>query len=163
MGLVDLLFGSKPKVFPVLRANSLVLLFVAVVLTFLQSCATQEASLEQRAKTWVELLGSIHAISKEQAIQRISDFIEPSAATQIRAEEYYADWMNTNRHWQTVAASVDEVTVNSTDGVGKVRITAVAVNTEDGKKKTVSQDTKWKLVNKKWYRTIVRAQITDNK
>lgn len=58
MGLVDLLFGSKPKVFPVLRANSLVLLFVAVVLTFLQSCATQEASLEQRAKTWVELLGS---------------------------------------------------------------------------------------------------------
>ena len=145
------------------RSNSLVLLFVAVVLTFLQSCATQEASLEQRAKTWVELLGSIHAISKEQAIQRISDFIEPSAATQIRAEEYYADWMNTNRHWQTVAASVDEVTVNSTDGVGKVRITAVAVNTEDGKKKTVSQDTKWKLVNKKWYRTIVRAQITDNK
>ena len=112
----------------------LVMVAVVIGLSLAQGCANQEEALARRATAWAELLMRIDSLSKDQAVRDLAEFLEPSAGTSARAEEYYTMWTRGETLNKTVAFSVDEVKVGDADGIGNVRYTSI-VSLPDGTKK----------------------------
>ncbi|MBI2380750.1 MAG: hypothetical protein HYV16_08345 [Gammaproteobacteria bacterium] len=136
-----------------------VVLAVTLLLT-LQGCSRPEETLRQRAMEWGELLSRLDVLSRKDAIEKIVDYLEPSAGREARAAEYYRMWTK-EREAPTVAFSVDEVLLNKQQKAGTVRYTSV-LRLEDGARKTTSQETHWRRVDGQWYRVIVAAKIQVN-
>ena len=127
---------------------------------------TQEQALAQRATQWSDLLYSVRTLSREQALQQIESFLEPSAARPTRAGEFYEAWAQDKDH-KLVAVSVDDVEIDSSGLRATVRLTAVVewiaedyyYGMKPGDRMTQTQILKWRSVDNVWYRTMEPAEV----
>jgi len=143
-----------------------VIIFTPIRLPFLESPNLEE-SLRERATEWSNLLTSLRTLdlNEEQAISKIEEFLEPSAARTAKAEEFYMSWAEESL-WNEVACSVDDVSIDDTKVHGTVRLSVVfewtgpeTIDLQTGDTITATQFINWKLVDKVWYRTMEAADI----
>jgi len=148
------------------RAIILGILVIVVGTGTLVACGKNpQESLRERATEWSTLIGSLPTGDEQEDVKHIESFLEPSAARNDRAKEFYIDWTEESP-WKVVVCSVDDVSIDPTKVYGTVRITVVAewtgsemLGVETGDRVTQTQVTKWKLVDKVWYRTMEVAEI----
>lgn len=104
---------------------------VVVLLSLtVQGCGKKpDQSLRERAEAWTTLLTNISG-KDERDISKIEEFIEPSAAKRVKAEEYY-NRISSRTHGAKVTTSVDDVAVDANGTSGRVRfVSVIEVGTE---------------------------------
>jgi hypothetical protein len=125
-----------------------------------------QESLRQRASEWAAMLTSLPTSNKEQDLKQIESFIEPSSVRSERAREYYEMWTSEVQLWKAVLFSIDDVAISPDGKYGTVRVSQVVewigeevLGIKAGERKTITQITNWKLIDKTWYRTIEAVEI----
>ena len=126
------------------------------LLVVIQGCSRPEEALRQRATEWGELITRLKVLSLEDAVEQLGDYLEPSAGREARATWYYEYWTRESMP-SVVAFSVDEMLLNKQQTSGTVRYTVIN-QLEDGTKLMASVETRWLLVDGRWYRAIVASQ-----
>jgi len=149
------------------RAIILGILVIVVGTGTLVACGKNpQESLRERATEWTTLLSSLPTGNEQEDVKHIESFLEPSAARTDRAQEYYTAWVNSSSLWKPVVESIEDVSIDP-DGVhGTTRRTRVdewtgaeTLGIKTGDRQTSTEITKWKLIDKVWYRTMEASEI----
>jgi hypothetical protein len=117
----------------------------------------QEAALHGRAEDFGDLLVRITDMSEAEAGKALEDFIEPSPDRADRIAQYYRDFSASSKKFKIVSQSVTKIKIGSDGETAEVAYQTTA-QSPDGKKIPVEQETKWKLVDGKWYRVVGQAK-----
>lgn len=113
----------------------------------------EKAELRRRAEKFGDLLVSIQKMSKEKAKKKLKGYIEPSSKQKERIDQYYNEFSAASKKFKIVSQSVNEIEIGS-DGKNATVEYKMIAQIPGGSKMPFAQETKWKRVKKKWYRTI---------
>lgn len=108
----------------------------------------------ERANAWGALLISVPTADQSEALNNISGFIEPTAASDEKVQEIYNGWKTPES--TLINSSLVSLQVNN-NKYAIVRYNWVVKNS-DGSENTVIQNTDWIMKDGKWYITVPFTQ-----